>query len=306
MRMKKVFAIFLSIIMFCTLLVACTGAKGTNAGGVISFTDMAGREITLPSAAQRVVAVDAADCEILYAVGAGGTLVGRGTYCDYPAEATDISVIESGEGLNTEQIIALEPDVVIMAIMAQTKEQVEAIERAGITVVATAATDINGVYEAIKLIGNVCGKQNEAEALVLSMQNTFARLEADAAGKAGGSIYFEVSPLEYGLWAAGRGTFMNEIAAMLNLDNIFEEVDGWAQISTEQVIERNPSYIITTGMYFGEGLTPSEEIYSREGWQGITALQSGNIYNADANTITRPGPRLALAAEELYDFVYGN
>ena len=63
---------------------------------------------------ERIVALTAADCEILFALGAGDTLVGRGAYCDYPAEVLDIPAVESGYETNIEQIIALEPQLVLM------------------------------------------------------------------------------------------------------------------------------------------------------------------------------------------------
>jgi iron complex transport system substrate-binding protein len=98
---------------------------------------------------------------------------------------------------------------------------------------------------------------------------------------------------------------MNEIADMLGLENTFSDISGWAEVSEEQVIERNPDIIVTTTMYFGEGPTPKEEILARTGWDDLTAIQDDMVYEADSNMITRPGPRLADAAEELYTFVYG-
>ena len=71
-----------------------------------------------------------------------------------------------------------------------------------------------------------------------------------------------------------------------------------------QVIQRDPDYIVTITMYYGEGPTPVEEIMSREGWQNLKAVQNNAIYNADYNEISRPGPRLTDAAEALYQFVY--
>ena len=97
-------------------------------------------------------------------------------------------------------------------------------------------------------------------------------------------------PLQYGLWTAGSGTFMDEIAAMLGLTNIFADVDGWAEVSQEQVIERNPDYIVTISMYYGEGPTPVEEILSRDGWADIAAVQNEAILNLPDNQLTRPGP----------------
>ena len=71
------------------------------------------------------------------------------------------------------------------------------------------------------------------------------------------------------------------------------------------MLERDPDYIVTITMYYGEGPTPVEEIASRAGWENLKAVQNGNIYNADSNAVSRPGPRLVDAAWELYDFVYG-
>jgi iron complex transport system substrate-binding protein len=137
------------------------------------------------------------------------------------------------------------------------------------------------------------------------MKKTFEDLSAKTADKAAKSIYFEVSPLIYGLWSAGTGTFMNEIAEILHLKNAFSDVAGWAAISEEQVLDRKPDYIVTVGMYFGEGLKPDEEIYARENWQGIPAVANKNVINIDDNSMARPGPRLADGAVNLYNFIYG-
>ena len=56
-------------------------------------------------------------------------------------------------------------------------------------------------------------------------------------------------------------------------------------------------------MYYGEGPTPVEEIMGRDGWDGLKAIQNGQVFNADSNSITRPGPRLADAAQALYQFI---
>ena len=285
------------------LALACACLAGLAEGG-LTVTDMTGREITLAGPASRVVALTASDCEILYALGAGDCLVGRGEYCDYPAEVLNLPVVKSGAETNLEEILALEPEVVIMATMAQTVEQVEALENAGVKVIVSDAQNLEGVYTAITLIGAVTGKDAEAEALVQQMKDTFAAVAAKAENT-GKTVYFEVSPLEWGLWAAGKGTFMDELATICGLTNAFAEVDGWGAVSEEQVLEKNPDFIVTTAMYWGEGPTPVEEVMGRAGWENLTAITENQVFNADSNAITRPGPRLMDAVEALYDFVYG-
>ncbi|MCR4577552.1 MAG: ABC transporter substrate-binding protein [Clostridiales bacterium] len=269
----------------------------------VTVTDMYGREVTLTEPATRIVALTASDCEILCALGCEDALVGRGEYCDYPPTVLDKPSVQSGYETNMEQILALEPQLVLMSDMAQSEDQVKQLEDNGVKVAVSNAQTIDEVYVSIAMIGKLMGKDAEAQALIDDMKLTFEEIAADSEN-IGKTVYFEVSPLQWGLWTAGKGTFMDELATMCGLTNAFGDTEGWNAISEEQVIARDPDYIVTITMYFGEGPTPVEEILSREGWQEMKAVKNQAILNADNNAISRPGPRLKLAAKELYEFVY--
>ncbi len=295
--MKKLVSVVLA------LLLALSCVSGF-AEGALEVTDMTGRTVALDAPAKRVVAITAANVEVLYALGAGDTLVGRGEYCNYPEEALNAPAVKSGAELNVEEVLALQPDLVIMDTMAQTTEQVAALENAGLKVIITKEDGIAGVYEAIALIGKAVGKDAEADKLVADMKAAFDEIAAKAENT-GKTVYFEISPLQWGLWTAGKGTFMDEIANLCGLTNVFADVDGWASVSEEQVLQRNPDYIVTTSAYYGEGPTPVEEIKGRAGWDQVPAVAEDHVFNADNDAITRPGPRLVEAAQALLDFVSG-
>ena len=308
--MKKEFlytcaALSMAVCMMTSFAAPAQAEANDAASGDVTVTDMTGREITLEEPAERIVALTASDCEILYAIGAGDLLVGRGEYCDYPEEVMEVPSVQSGADTNIEQIIALEPQVLLMSTMAQSEEQIRQLEDAGIKVVVSDAKDIDGVYEAIGIIGELTGRTDEADSVIQEMKDTFDEVKAESSGEDAPTVYFEVSPLEYGLWAAGSGTFMNEIAEMIGLKNVFDDVEGWAEISEEQVIERDPDYIVTITMYFGEGPTPAEEIKGRKGWENMTAVKNDAILNLQNNELSRPAPRLAEGAKALSDFVNG-
>lgn len=271
----------------------------------LKITDMLGRELVFDKPVERLVALQGGDCEILFAIGAGALLVGRGEFADYPVGILEIPSVQSGFETNFEQIIALKPDVVIMPKMGQREEDARKLEDAGIRTFVSDAQTIEGVYESAALLGQLTGKNEEAAALVASMRASFRDIREKSAGKAGGTIYFEVSPLAYGLWTAGSDTFMNEIAEMLGLENAFSDLSGWQAVSEEQVLARDPDYIVTTAMYFGEGPEPVEEVLARPNWVNLKAVKAGRVFNADSDAITRPGPRLTEAALALHNFVYG-
>lgn len=297
MRTRKLVSLFLSflIVLCCPLFAAAEDAPFT-------VTDMKGREVTLAGPVTRIVVLEPSDCEILAALGADSLIVGRGAYCDLPSVA-DVTVVQTGYDTNVEEIIALTPDLVIMNTMNQSTEEIAALEAAGIPVLSSESTDIEGVYANIRCIGACVGKEAEAEAVIDGMQEAFAAVGENREALAGKTVYFEVSPLEWGLWTAGKGTFMDEVANLIGLTNIFSDVDGWAEVSEEQVIARDPDYIVTITMYYGEGPTPAEEILSRPGWEGISAVKNAAILNLTGNELSRPSQRLADGARALYDLV---
>ena len=298
MKLNKTLAILVAAMMLLSFA-AFAAAEDTS----FTVTDMSGREITFDKPVERAVALTASDCEIIFALGAGDILVGRGEYCDYPAEVFEIPSVQSGYDTNIEQIIDLEPEVLFMSTMAQTEEQVAQLENAGIKVVVSDAQDIEGTYTAISMIGEILGKTEEANEVIDGMKAVFEEIQAN---KLDGTktIYFEVSPLQWGLWTAGTSSFMSEIAEMMGIRNCFDDIsDSWAAISEEQVLERNPDFILTITMYYGEGPTPEEEIMGRAGWENVTAVKNGDILNLVNNELSRPAPRLAEGAQMLFDFV---
>lgn len=301
-KTKKILTLIMAVMMAFSFCACGDSSKGNNEAALV-ITDMSGREITMDKPAERVVVLTAGDCEIIYALGCGDLVVGRGEYCNYPEEVNNVTMVKSGGEINVEEVIALEPELVIMSPMGQSEEQIiDALAKAGIVTLINDANNIDQTYTAIENIGKALGKDAEAAALIQGMKDAFAEItvgETDAEPK---TVYFEVSPLEYGLWTAGSDTYMNEMCEMLGVKNAFEDVYGWAQISQEQVIERNPDYIVTITMYYGEGITPVEEIMGRAGWENITAIKNAKVLNANSDEISRPSPRLVDAAKALSEF----
>lgn len=292
---KKIIALFLAALMVLPVFAL--------AGGETVLTDMTGREVKLTKPVERMIVMWPGDCEIVYALGAEKLLVGLGSYCDYPAETEKVEKVTPGKDMNLEQILALKPDLVVTTTMSLVKEHVEALEKAGVPVFVNNAQNIEGVYTAIKNIGALTGRTQQAEELVASMQKSFEDVKNSKPAGEPLSAYYEVSPLSQGLWAAGGGTFMDELGAIVGLDNIFKDQDPWAQVSEEQVIKLNPSVIITTS--YGDPAEVVKEIKDRAAWKDVQAVKDGKVFCPDSNIFTRPGPRLVDAVQSLFTMLYG-
>ena len=145
----------------------------------------------------------------------------------------------------------------------------------------------------------------EAAAMIADMKAAFADVaeKAAAANVSGKTVYFEISPLPYGIWSAGQGTFMDELATLCGVTNVFHDQQRWFGASEEQVIAANPDYIITTTNYMVNDMDGVTEICSRAGWEDVTAVKEGHVVLGDNNAMTRPGPRLVEAAQFLLNLV---
>jgi iron complex transport system substrate-binding protein len=306
--LKKIGSLLLISAVLVTLA-GCATAKTMNKPKekekAISVTDMEGRTTTFDTVPDKIAVLLASDVEILYKLDAQDRIIAVGESCNYPKEALKKKVISTGKNLNIEQIIALAPKAVVMGKMGQTKEQIQQLEDAGIKVLVTNSQNIEDTYVAIKMLGKLTGKEKQAAHLIKYMKDSFAQIRKKENKGSEKTVYFEVSPLEYGLWTAGKGTFMQELADIVGVKNAFGDVAGWAKISEEQVIDRNPDYIITSTMYDGKGKKPVDEILGRPSWEKITAVKNKKVFQGDSDMMTRPGPRLVDAAAALYDFVYG-
>ena len=286
--------------LFLVLLMAFGAAASSAEGAGIVVTDMMGREITLSEPATRIVVMQPSDCEILCAIGCEEAIVGRGQYVDYPASILEVPVVQSGAETNVEEILALQPQVVLMNSMSQSEEQIKQLEENGVQVVVSTTSNIESVYTAIQLIGKLMGKDAEAEAVIADMQATFDEIKAKVSGETK-KVYFEISPPPY-LYTAGSSSYMNELAEICGITNIFaDQEDAWLMISEEQVIERDPDYIV---LITNMGSAGVEEILSREGWSDISAIKNRKVFNDEDSCMARPSPRLKDAAIELYNFVY--
>ena len=302
----KAILFFLVVCVFSTLLICGCSNSSTSKSGKIEITDLSGRTITLDKPAEKIIALSASDCEVFYAIDAGDTLIGRGTYCDYPDQVMQLKDYGSGELMNLEEIVAAKPDVVVMAKSGFTLDQVQSIENAGIKTFVNEPTSLEDTYTYINLLGKLTGKEDNAKKVVSDMKSGIDKVKEKVAKNPSSSksIYYEVSPLQYGLWAAGSGTFMSEIADILKINNIFSDIQDWSEVSAEQVIKRNPDFIVSVTMYFGSGPRPEDEIMSRAGWENINAIKNKKVTNVDNSSITRPGPRLVDALNSIYQFVY--
>jgi iron complex transport system substrate-binding protein len=109
--------------------------------------------------------------------------------------------------------------------------------------------------------------------------------------------------LDAELYSISNDTFIGNVYRVLKARNIAGDGGGIAypQMTQEAIIEANPDVIVLADEAFGVTV---ESVRARPGWSAISAVENDRIYTIDPDIISRPGPRIVDALEELARQLY--
>ncbi len=267
----------------------------------IQLKDGLGNVIELEHPAQRIVSLAPSNTEILFAIGAGAQVVGRDSFSDYPPETQQIKDIGGGFGqLNTEVIVALQPDLVLASALSSA-EQVKALQDLGLKVFYLPnPTDFDGLYINLMTVATLTGRTSEAQALINTLKNRVQVIESKiTAIKTQPLVFYELDSTQPDApWTAGPNTFIDTLITKAGGTNFGHELNGdWVQVSIEEIIRREPDLILLGDATWG-GVTV-ESVASRPGWNKLKAVQNGQVFVFDDNLVSRPGPRLVDGLEAM-------
>lgn len=245
--------------------------------------------VEIPGRPEAIVSLSPTATEMLYGVGAGAQVVAVDDFSNYPPEApmTDLS----GFRPNLEAIAEYSPDLVVMS--GNPDEIVSGLEALGIpTLVHSAALSLEDAYQQMRQVGAATGHSEEAEALVTSLQEEITEMVSryEDIGQ-GLTFYHEISN---DFFSATSGTFIGAVYGLFGLENIADAADpdgfGYPQLSAEYILESDPDLI-----FYGCAVwcgTTAESIAERPGWNELSAVGNGLLFEVDDDLSSRWGPRL--------------
>lgn len=268
----------------------------------VSVTDSTGVTTTLTSKPQRIVSMAPNTTEILSAIGVEDKIVGRTIYCNYPESIEAVTAVGDIRNPNVEEIIALEPDLVVGSTHVS-DEVINKLRDVGINVVfLDNEENFEGTYEAITSIGELVGEPEKAAEVVADMkQNIEETIEkVNALNKTEKpKVYYMIGYGEYDN-TAGGDTFISEIINLAGGENTAQNVMGW-ETTKEAIAENEPDMIISPS-YDGSGIT-AEDLQNTDFYKDLKAVKEGKVYEIDGDMISRQGPRLDDALEQMAETI---
>ena len=189
------------------------------------------------------------------------------------------------------RIISLAPSItgILFAIGAgiTSVDVIDSLEDPGIPVVILDSPDVRGVAGSIRLAGVAIGEIDAANRLADEIET---RIDASTPSRP---------------FTVGPGNFVNDLITLAGGENIFADAaSAWPQVGLEDVIARDPEFIILADAPFG---TTADSVKSRPGWDGLDAVINDRLLELSTdlgNQISRPGPRIADGLEALARYLH--
>ena len=305
MKLLRLFAVFaiigiLSLTACSQISTTSTTAttSSTTANSVISVTDDIGRTVVIKGAVHRIISLSPSNTEIVYALGLQDELVGVTSYDDYPADAKTKTVVSDYSTVDMEKIVNAQPDLVLADSIRQ-HDTVPALEKLGISVYVMTPDNLEMICSDLKTLGQITGKTKEASALVAGMQ---ARIKAviDITAKLTDAQKPRVLFVTWHdpIWTAGSDTMIQYLINDAGGINIAADLKGYATITLESVVQRNPQIIVVMSS-MGDQHSSLNYIKSNPQFASTDAVKNGQVVEIDADIFGRTTPRIVDGLETL-------
>jgi iron complex transport system substrate-binding protein len=240
----------------------------------------------------RVVSLAPNLTEIVFLLGQQGKLVGVTRYCNFPPAAASLPRIGGMADPDLERIVAAEADLVLCTTDGNPRDRVLALEKAGIPAFCLAPQDLSGVAGAVERVGRLLGVPDKGAREAERLRERTARAGRRPAGTPP-KVLFLLSTRP--LIAAGRGTFLDEILLRAGGQNAAGSLSGrYPRLSVEALLALSPDVVFVASLTRVERL-PADVTR----WKEVPAFRDGFVVYLDGDLVTRPGPRMVSALEEV-------
>jgi iron complex transport system substrate-binding protein len=253
----------------------------------IQITDDRGVTVTLAQSPLRIVSLLPSLTETVCELGQCQRLVGVDRYSNHPASVRALPKAGGGIDPNIEAIVALKPDVVLMATSSRGVQRLEAL---GLKVLAMEPRNSADAQRVMGKLGQLLEVPDADRIWRAIDAGVAAAAQSLPPGARSLRVYYEVSA---GGYAAGTQSFIGEMMTRLGVQNILTpDLGPFPRINPEYVVRANPDVIMI-------GVRNVQGMAQRPGWSGMRALREQRVCvftEDESDVLVRPGPRMAEAA----------
>lgn len=249
--------------------------------------------------AQRIIALSPHAVEMLYAVGAGDKIVGTVEYADYPKDALNILRIGNYSGIQIEQVLKLNPDLVVAWKGGNKATDLDKIESLGFKVVYSQPKNIDEIGHDLKMLGQLTGQQKQAGSVITQFEKRYKNIREHYQKLSKVNVFYQLwhDPLQ----SIGPKSWIESLITDCGGKNIFHDANvPYPMVSIESVLVKNPKVIIIphhSGTDVINKNLERKKIWSK--WPEISAVKNNFIFALNGDLLHRTTLRSLDGLEKL-------
>ena len=261
----------------------------------VEATDATGARVTLAAPAHRIVSLAPHTTELLFAAGAGASVVGVLDPADWPPEAARLPRVGDANGLDLERILALKPDLAV-AWPYLAPAQTERLRELGIAVFVSDPHTPEEIATDIERLGKLAGSDSIAADAAARFRARVATLAEHGSRKSGATLAVFYEIWNKPLYTIGGRHLISAALDLCGGRNVFASAQLPAlEVSVEAVLAAAPGAIVA-GTDRAVRPTWLDE-WKR--WRDLPAVAHGNLFVVDADLLHRAGPRFVDGLAQL-------
>jgi iron complex transport system substrate-binding protein len=290
---------------FCIILTVCRQhlqAGSVNVENTKTFIDDTHFSLYFDNPPQRIVSVTPSVTEIIGVIDADSMLVGVSLYSYCPASVKGLPKVGSYVKPNIEQIISLNPDLVVMSFEGAPRSDVNKLRRLNLNVAVLRSEKFSDIIKNIKWLGEVLQHQKEAKEAAGNLERRYEQIRSlvEEIPKPRTFYSIALNPIV----SVGAKSFINSLIHDAGGINITGDIDqAYPKLTIESVIVMSPDVLVfSSGM--GNELDMENQMPFWNRWENIPAVRDQRFIEVNHDIINRPGPRvvqaLASIAQQLH------
>jgi len=276
------------LLRLVVLMLLCAPALAAG----VNVRDDAGHDVVLAAPARRIVSLAPHGTELLFAVGAGGQVVGAVEYSDYPEAAQRVPRVGSGGAPDLEAVVALRPELVIAWASGTRAADLDRLRALGIPVFVSEPRRLEDVAASLRRFGVLAGREREAEAAARGYLARLAALRVRHQDRPVVRVFVEI--WHQPMYTVNGAHLISDVLALCGGANVFAALPTLAPVvDVEAVLEADPEVIVAS-----ETADRTRDwLAAWRAWPALTAVARGNLVSVPADLLHRHTPRLLDGAQ---------
>ncbi|HEY6124064.1 MAG TPA: helical backbone metal receptor [Steroidobacteraceae bacterium] len=256
--------------------------------------DDSGESVTLSSAPCRIVSLAPGTTAMLFAAGAAHCMVGTIAHSNEPAEAAKVPVIGDAETLDFEQLIALRPTVVVVAVDVVQRVRIDRIRALGIPVYQVHVTRLAQMPESLRGLGKLAGTEAAAHGKASELAAELAALDTHYRNRAPVRVLYQI--WDRPIYTIGGRHVINDALTLCGAVNVFADLGTAAPaVTREAAILRNPELILASA----PPASAQEWLAEWRKFPALAAVRDRQLVSYVDERMDRMGPSVIAATGNL-------